>query len=241
MKLDVLVFAAHPDDPELAMGGSIVKLTKNGIKVGIVDLTRGELGTRGNADIRKTEAAKAAKVLGLSARENLSIPDGNVEESVENELKIVVTLRKYRPTIIFAPYYNDRHPDHINTSRLVKRSMFASGLAKLESFENGKAQEPFRPAKLYYYMQTYTFDPSFIVDISDVYEAKMEAVKSYGTQFYNPQLNEPETFISSRNFMSNIEARAKFYGFKIGKSFGEPFFSEEDVELDLVGMIKELG
>jgi len=238
MNLDVLIFAAHPDDAELAMGGTISKLMKNNLKAGIIDLTRGELGTRGNADIRRKEAVRAAGVMGISIRENLQIPDGGVEVTVENERKIVIAIRKYRPKFIFAPYFNDRHPDHVNTSKLVKRAMFTSGLSKFKTSEQEISQNPFRPAKLYYYMQTYTFEPSFIVDISDVFEIKMKAVNSYSTQFYNPKSNEPETFISSPQFISNIEARAKFYGFQIGKEYGEPFYSEEKVELDLVWLLK---
>lgn len=238
MYVDALVFAAHPDDAELAMGGTISKLVKNNLNVGIIDLTRGELGTRGNAEIRKEEANKAAAVMGISIRENLQIPDGGVEVTEVNERKIVIALRKYCPKFIFAPYFNDRHPDHVNTSVLVKRSMFTSGLSKFKTAENGRSQNPSRPLKLYYYMQTYTFEPSFIVDISDMFDIKMQAVQSYSTQFYNPKSNEPATFISSPGFISNIEARAKFYGFQIGKSYGEPFYSEEKVELDLVGLLK---
>ena len=238
MNLDILVFAAHPDDAELAMGGTISKLTKNNIKVGIIDLTRGELGTRGNPDIRQKEAFKAAIALKISNRENLLIPDGNVSTSVENEKKVIIAIRKYCPKIIFAPYFNDRHPDHVNASKLIKRAMFTSGLQKIKTFVKKVEQTPYRPKKLFYYMQTYTFEPSFIVDISDVFDTKMKAVKAYETQFYNPRSSEPETFISTPGFISNIEARAKFYGFKIGKQYGEPFYSEEDIELNLVDLIE---
>lgn len=240
MNLDILVFAAHPDDAELTMGGTIAKLVNNNLKAGIIDLTRGELGTRGNADIRQEEAVKAAGVMGITIRENLQIPDGSVEVTVENVHKVVIALRKYRPKFIFAPYFNDRHPDHVNTSKLVKRSLFTSGLNKFKTFEKEAPQHPYRPAKLYYYMQAYTFEPSFIIDISDTFETKMKAVRSYSTQFYNPKSNEPDTFISSPEFIANVEARAKFYGFQIGKKYGEPFYSEEKVELNLVGLLKSI-
>jgi len=237
MNLDVLVFAAHPDDAELAMGGTIASFTNDGFNVGIIDLTRGEMGTRGNADIRQKEALEAAKILKTSIRENLLIPDGDIEISNGNVQKIVLPIRKYRPKIVFAPFYNDRHPDHIGASNLIKRAMFVSGLEKIKTFEGESTQRAYRPAKLYYYMQTYTFEPSFIVDISNFFETKMNAVWAYSTQFHNPESNEPETFISSPEFIEYVDARAKFYGFQIGKKFGEPFYCEEKIELNLNGML----
>jgi len=239
MYLDVLVFAAHPDDAELSMGGTIAKLTKNNYKVGIVDLTRGELGTRGTVEIRQKEAFLAAGILKVSVRENLLIPDGNIERKKENLMKVVMSIRKYRPKIIFAPYFNDRHPDHIYASRLVKEAMFATGLAKLKTFDKEVAQNAYRPRKLYYYMQTYQFDPSFIVDISDYFETKMEAVQCYSSQFHNPRSKEPETFISRPDFLSYIESRAHVFGFQIDKKYGEPFFCEEKIELNLTDLLKD--
>ena len=233
MNLDVIVFAAHPDDAELSMGGTIAKLTKNNFKVGIVDLTQGEMGTRGSEDVRRKEAIKAAKILKISTRENLLIPDGDIQLSDGNIKKVVIVLREYRPKIIFAPYFNDRHPDHISASRLIKRAMFVSGLIKIKTYGKKVAQKAYRPLKLFYYMQTYTFKPSFIVDISDSFKLKMQSVKVYETQFHNPNSNEPETFISKPEFIDYIETRAKFYGFQIGKKFGEPFYSEEEIELGL--------
>jgi bacillithiol biosynthesis deacetylase BshB1 len=234
MNLDVLVFAAHPDDAELTMGGTIAKFTHNDIKVGIIDLTRGELGTRGTPETRQKEAFQAAITLKLAVRENLHIPDGGITESRENLMKIVMILRKYKPKIIFAPYFNDRHPDHINTSKIIKQAMFSAGLAKIKTFDKEVAQDKFRPQKLYYYMQTYTFEPSFIVDITGYHEIKMNAVRCYSTQFFDPKSKEPETFISRPEFIGYIESRSQFYGFQIGKMHGEPFFSEEKVELDLL-------
>jgi N-acetylglucosamine malate deacetylase 1 len=238
MNIDVLVFAAHPDDAELSMGGTIAKLSKNGYKTGIIDITRGELGTRGTPETRQKEAFQAAIILKAALRENLSIPDGNIQRNKENLLKIIMVIRKYRPKIIFAPYFNDRHPDHIDASKLVKEAVFSSGLAKIRTFDKEVAQEAYRPKKLFYYMQTYTFDPSFIIDVSDTFDAKMRCVKAYETQFYDPKSKEPETFISRPEFISYIEARAKFYGFQIGKLYGEAFFCEEKIEMDLADLVK---
>lgn len=237
MTLDVLVFAAHPDDAELSMGGTIARFTNDGFSVGIIDLTRGEMGTRGNAGIRQKEALEAAKILKTSIRENLLIPDGDIEISNGNIRKVVLLMRRYRPKIVFAPYFNDRHPDHISASKLIKRAMFVSGLEKIKTSESKIAQRAYRPAKLFYYMQTYTFEPSFIVDISNFFETKMKSVWAYSTQFHNPESNEPETFISSPEFIDYVDARAKYYGFQIGKKFGEPFYCEEKIELNLNGML----
>lgn len=232
MNLDVLVFAAHPDDAELSMGGTIAKLTASGKKVGIIDFTRGELGTRGTAETRQKEAFQAAISLKVAARENLYIPDGDIKNTKENLIKVVMEIRKYRPKIIFAPYFNDRHPDHIDASRIVKKAMFSSGLVKIKTFDKEVSQEAYRPKKLFYYMQTYTFEPTFIVDISSCFEQKMKAVKNFSTQFYDPKSTEPETFISSPRFLDYIESRAKFYGFQIGTQYGEPFYCEEKIAVN---------
>jgi len=237
MNLDVLVFGAHPDDAELSMGGTIAKLTSHGLKVGLIDFTKGELGTRGTSETRQKEAFHAAIALKIANRENLNMPDGEVSATKENIMKVVLAIRKFRPKIIFAPYKNDRHPDHVHASDLVKQAYFFSGVQKIKTFNKEKAQDAYRPKKLFYYMQTYTFDPSFIVDISSTFELKMKAVRAYATQFFDPKSKEPETFISSPEFIKFIEARAEFYGFKIGKKYGEPFYSEEDVELDLLHLI----
>ena len=237
MNLSVLIFAAHPDDAELSMGGTIAKFTESGFKVGIIDLTQGEMGTRGSAEIRKNEAADAAKILKISVRENLLIPDGDIRISNENINKVVVMMRKYCPVLVFAPYFNDRHPDHIHTSDLIKEAMFVSGLPKVKTFEGENAQTVFRPSKLFYYMQTYTFQPSFIVDITDSFDKKMNSVRAFKTQFHNPDSNEPETFISKPEFIDFVEARAKYFGFQIGKKFGEPFYSEVNIELSINDML----
>jgi bacillithiol biosynthesis deacetylase BshB1 len=238
MNLDVLIFAAHPDDAELSMGGTIAKLSLNDLKVGIIDLTRGELGTRGTAESRQKEAFNAALSLNVALRENLEIPDGDIQNTKENVLKIIMKIRNYKPKIIFAPYFNDRHPDHIDASHLIKRAMFSTGLSKIKTFDKEIPQNHFRPQKLFYYMQTYTFEPSFIIDISDTFPQKMKSVECYSSQFHNPKSKEPETFISRPEFIKYIKSRAEYYGFSIGKMYGEPFYCEEKIELDLVSDLK---
>jgi N-acetylglucosamine malate deacetylase 1 len=239
MNLDALIFAAHPDDAELAMGGTIAKLSADGKKVGVIDLSKGELGTRGTPEIRQTEAFQSAVILKITCRENLDIKDGDMKKTKENLMKVIMAIRRHKPSIVFAPYKNDRHPDHVDASALIKEAFFSAGLTKLKTSDREKTQEAYRPKKLYYYMQSYTFDPSFIVDITDTFDLKMKGVKAFSSQFYDPKSKEPETFISSMNFMEFIEARARFYGFQIGKKYGEPFFSEEKIELDISGLLKK--
>ena len=233
MTLDVLVFAAHPDDAELSMGGTIAKLTKDNYKVGIVDLTKGELGTRGDVKTREKEAVAADKILNVSVRVNLGIPDGDIQRTKENLMMVIKEIRKFKPKIIFAPYFNDRHPDHQDASTLVKEAMFSTGLPKVKTFDNQVEQKAYRPKKLFYYMQTYTFEPSFIVDVSDSFEQKMKAVKAFKTQFFDSNSKEPETFISRPEFFSYLISRAQFYGFQIGKHYGEPFYCEEKIEYNM--------
>jgi bacillithiol biosynthesis deacetylase BshB1 len=232
MKLDALFFGAHPDDVELSCGGTVAKMINSGNSVGIIDLTQGELGTRGSKDIREKEAIKAAGELGVTIRENLKFNDGNIENTLSNRLKVILVIRKYKPDIIFAPYLHDRHPDHMHASLLVREGAFFSGLTKITSILNGKHQEPFRPKRLCYFMQTYTFEPSFVIDITDEFETKMKAIKCYASQFYDPNSREPETFISDKKFIEYIEVRAKFYGFQIGVQYGEPFYTEEKIKLN---------
>lgn len=233
MNLDVLIFSAHPDDAELSMGGTIALLTKNNYKVGLIDLTRGELGTRGDAELRQREAFNAAIQLKVALRENLEIPDGDIKINKENITKVIISLRKYKPKIVFAPYHHDRHPDHSDANNLIRRAIFTSGLPKIKTFNKEVIQQPFRPQKTFFYMQTYTFEPTFIVDISQTIEQKFKAIECYSSQFYNPKSIEPETFISRSEFLSYLKARAEFYGFQIHKQYGEPFYSEEKVELSI--------
>lgn len=233
MKLDILIFAAHPDDAELGMGGTIAKLTSEGKSVGIVDFTEAELSSNGTIESRRVETEDASKMLTISARENLNIPDGKlkVNDTVINSA--IKLIRKYKPKIIFAPYFNDRHPDHIGASKIVKEAVFFSGLKKIETELNGMELLPHRPEKLYYYMQTYEFIPSFIVDISEYFETKMKAVRAYKSQFYNPDEKGELTFISDPKFIKYLEARARYFGFQIRKEYGEPFYTEEAIELEI--------
>jgi len=238
MKLDVLIFAAHPDDAELSMGGTIARFTSIGLKVGVIDLTKAELSTRGNVNTRERETEAATKVLKLKIRENLEIKDGGISLSEVSLKKVVSKIRLYKPSIVFAPYFNDRHPDHIDTSILVKKAVFSSGLAKFNSTLSGKSQRPFRPKKIFYYMQTYLFKPSIIVDVSEYFDIKMKAVKAFKSQFHDSTIKKEDTFISKPEFIDYVEARAKFYGFQIRKKYGEPFYCEEDVEYDFSDFLR---
>lgn len=228
--LDIVAFGAHPDDVELSMGGTIISLVEKGFKVGIVDLTQGELSSRGNVLTRKMETEKASKILGINFRENLKFKDGNLEIGINSIKKVVEIIRKLRPLIVFAPYFVDRHPDHEKAGQLIKEAVFYSGLKNFIS--KSKSLKPYRPKKIFYYMQTYPFEPSFIYDISPYFDLKMEAVLSFSSQFYSPKSKEPETFISRPEFLNYLKARAEFYGFQIGKQYGEPFYCEEKIEFD---------
>ena len=238
MKFDVLVYAAHPDDAELSMGGTIARFTTEGLKVGVVDLTRGEMSTRGNTKIRGIESEEATKILRLKVRENLGLKDGNIISSDIALKKVVSTIRKYRPSIVFAPFINDRHPDHIDASNLIKRAVFNSGLKKFNTKADGKSQHNYRPAKIFYYMQTYLFSPSFIVDITNFFNTKMKAVRAFKSQFHDSKLKEEDTFISRPEFLDYVESRAKFYGFQIGKKYGEPFYCEETINYDFSDLFR---
>lgn len=237
MNLDILIFAAHPDDAELSMGGTIARFTSQGLKVGVMDLTKGEMSTKGNIITRAKETSVASKILKLKHRENLGLKDGNIVLSQKTLKQVVTVIRKFQPTIVFAPYFNDRHPDHMDTGQLIKRAVFSSGLKKFKTTVAGKSQAQFRPKKIFYYMQTYLFDPSFIVDISIYFETKMKSVLAFKSQFDNTSPKQEETFISRPEFLEYVEARAKFFGFQIGKKYGEPFFCEEKIEYDFNNII----
>lgn len=223
-----MFIGAHPDDIELNCGGTVLKLAESGKNVGIIDLTEGELSTRGNRRSRVMETLAASKLMGISFRENLKIRDGNIELNKINREKIIRVLRKYKPGIVFAPYPNDRHPDHIYAGNLIRESVFYSGLMKIRT-GNLKA---YRPGKLYFYRSAIDIPVSFIFDVSSVFKKKLEVLKCYGTQFYDPESKEPETFISSSNFMNEIESRARHYGFKIGAEYGEPYFSYDAIRIN---------
>lgn len=224
----VMFIGAHPDDVELNCGGTLLKLVQSGSRVGIVDLTAGELSTRGSRTSRIRETSAASELMGLSFRENLKIRDGNIEINKTNREKIIKVIRKHKPEIVFAPFPNDRHPDHIYTGNLVRESVFYSGLAKIIT----GSLKAFRPRKLFFYRSAADIPVSFIFDVSDVFKKKLEVLKCYSTQFFDPGSNEPETFISSPLFSKEIEARARHYGFKIGAEFGEPYFSYDAIRVN---------
>lgn len=226
IKLDILVLAVHPDDAELGCGGTILKHVEQGKKVGIVDLTRGELGTRGSAEIRDQEAAAAAVVLGLTVRENLAIADGFFQNDKEHQLKVIAAIRKYQPEIIITNAYYDRHPDHGRANQLVDSAAFLSGLRKVETFESGELQAPWRAPILLHFIQDEYIQPDILIDVTEYWEGKIESVKAYGSQFHNPDwADEPETYISSPNFIQVIEARAREFGKVINVKYAEGFTS----------------
>lgn len=223
MKLDILVLAAHPDDAELGCGGTIAKFVSEGYKVGIVDLTQGELGTRGTPEIRKTEAEESAKILNLAVRENLYLADGFFRNVKEDQLTIVKAVRKYQPGIVLANAVYDRHPDHGRASELIYDACFVAGLARLETKLDGKSQPAWRPRNVYHFIQSLSIPPHFIIDISNHWDTKLKAIKAYKSQFYDPKSNEPETYISNPAFLKMIEARAIEHGHAIGAKYGEGF------------------
>jgi bacillithiol biosynthesis deacetylase BshB1 len=229
MKLDVLAIGAHPDDIELSCGGTIAKLKKQGKRVGIADLTEGELGTRGSRKLRAEEARNASRILGVDLRLNLHIPDGNIELSPENRLKVIEIIRTYQPQILLIPHWLERHPDHEHAHRLCREAWFYAGLEKIVSIVDGTAQEPFRPRGYFHYMQTYEFSPSFIVDISDEYEQRMESVAAFASQIHNPESTDRETFLSTPEFLKMLQTRFEYYGDRIGRKYGEPFYSVNPV------------
>jgi bacillithiol biosynthesis deacetylase BshB1 len=229
MDLDALAFGAHADDVELACGGTLVKLAGLGHKTGVVVLTRGEMGTRGNVEIRAREFANSARIMGLAAHQMLDIPDGRVEVTWENKLKIIETLRAHKPKIVFAPYWVARHPDHEQTSQLVRQAAYLAGLKKLET-----GQPPVRPHKVIYYPSWFEFRPSFIVDISDSQVKKMRAIRAYKSQFHSRNQAGPEsnsTLIGRPEFLVSIETRDRHYGGSIGVKYGEPFLVQEAIQL----------
>ena len=226
MKLDYLFFSPHPDDAELFCGGTISKITNSKKMAGIIDLSLGEKSSRGNVKERESESKKAASILNIAIRENLKIADTELKNNRENQIKIIRILRKYTPDTVFIPYKKARHPDHKDAYHLINDSIFYAGLLKIDT-----GQAPFRPINRIYYMNNYEVSPTFIVDISKTFEKKIEAINAYQTQFYNPNLKEFDTYISSKEYLEFIKIKAKFYGFMIGKNYGEPFILEEPFEL----------
>ncbi|RNC90225.1 MAG: bacillithiol biosynthesis deacetylase BshB1 [Allomuricauda sp.] len=232
MKLDILVFGAHPDDAELGAGATIAKEIAQGKKVGIIDLTRGELGTRGSAEIRDTEAAKAAAILGVQVRENLRFADGFFVNNREHQLAIIQKIRTYRPDIVLCNAIDDRHIDHAKGSKLVSDSCFLSGLVKIETMQGNEAQQAWRPRAVYHYIQWKNLEPDFVVDVSGHMEKKLEAIKAYSSQFYDPKSDEPDTPISSENFFDSVLYRARDLGRLVGVDSAEGFTVERNVAVD---------
>ena len=228
MSLDVLALAAHPDDVELCAGGTMCLLADQGYRTGVVDFTRGELGTRGTPESRAEEADAASRIMGLAARENLGIPDGDIQNTKANQLKVIRAVRRHRPQIVLTTAEKVRHPDHGDATALSVDALFYSGLAKVETTEDdGTPQEPWRPHHVLHYMQALDFEPTFVVDVSSVWERRMEALLAYESQFHQPGAEAgddgPQTYISNPGFLAWVEARARVYGYRIGADYGEPF------------------
>jgi bacillithiol biosynthesis deacetylase BshB1 len=228
MKLDILVMAAHPDDAELAVSGTIAGAIAQGKKVGIVDFTRGELGTRGTPEIRLAESAAASQVLGIHARENLELADGFFQNDRESQMKLIEVIRKYQPEIVLANALEDRHPDHGKGAALAIDACFLSGLRKIET-----GLPAWRPKHLYHYIQDRYLEPDFVVDISAHWELKEKAIRAFKSQFFDPNSTEPASYISSPDFLNFIQARAQEMGHKIGVKYGEGFQSQSPIQLSL--------
>lgn len=226
MKLDILAFGAHPDDVELGCAGTILKEVSLGKKVGIVDLTRGELGTRGSAEIRDQEASAAAQILGISIRENLNMKDGFFVNDEKHQLEVIKMIRKYRPDIVLCNAIDDRHIDHGKGSKLVSDACFLSGLMKIETELEGEQQIAWRPKVVYHYIQWKNIEPDFVVDITGFNEKKIEAILAYRSQFYDPNSNEPESPITSKNFFESLNYRSRDLGRLVGLDYAEGFTVE---------------
>ena len=227
MKLDILAFGVHPDDVELGCAGTIMAAIDQGKKVGIVDLTKGELGTRGTPTTRTQEAAAAAKIMGVDIRENLDMADGFFANDEAHQRKIIAHIRKYQPDIILANAPEDRHPDHGRSAKLVSDAAFLSGLRKIETIHDGVAQNAGRPAYTFHYIQDRFIQPSFVIDITAYMERKIEAVLAYGTQFNSADTSEPQTYISSPQFLETVKARALMLGKRIGVGYAEGYITEK--------------
>lgn len=232
MKLDILVLAVHPDDAELGCSGTIARHISLGRKVGIVDFTRGELGTRGTAETRDAEAAASAKIMGLHARENLRFKDGFFVNDEQHQLEVVKVIRKYRPEIVLTNALHDRHPDHGRAGDLANDACFLAGLSKIHTQLAGVGQEQWRPSLILQYIQDRYIKPDIIVDITPYFEIKIAAIKAFKTQFFNPELDEPETYISSPDFFESVIGRAREFGKSIGATYGEGFTSRKLLGID---------
>ena len=235
MHLDILAFGAHPDDVELSCSGTIAKEISLGKKVGIIDLTRGELGTRGTAEIRDAEAKKAAEILGVSLRENLNMRDGFFVNDEVHQLEIIKKIRQYRPEIVICNATSDRHIDHGKGSKLVSDACFLSGLRKIETSIEGKNQEAWRPKVVYHYIQWVNLEPDFVVDISDFIDKKTDSILAYSSQFYSEDSKEPVTPIATKNFLESIHYRSRDLGRLVGVEYAEGFTVERYVAVKSLG------
>lgn len=231
-KLDILAFGVHPDDIELGCSGTILASIAQGKKVGIVDLTQGEMGTRGTVETRKQEAADAAKVLGVAVRENLEMADCFFQNDEQHQRKVIQVIRKYQPEIIICNAPEDRHPDHGRSSQLVADAAFLSGLRKIETSLDGQLQAAWRPSYVFHYLQDRFLQPDFVFDISDYHEQKLQSIRCYTTQFYNPDLQEPQTYISSPEFLESVKARAMMLGKRIGVKFAEGYITQKMIGIN---------
>lgn len=227
VKVDILVFGTHPDDAETGCGGLLLKLKDMGYKTGIIDLTQGELSTNGNLEIRKKETDKASRILKLDVRENLKLEDGNIKNDSDSRLKVIEAIRRYRPEVAVIPFWKDRHPDHENSYKLLKDSIFISGLKKFTA-----KYDFYRPDIVISYMLHYEFKPTFIVDISKYYKEKIKAVAAYESQFYSNTEKTVVTHIASKHYHDMIGNRCRYYGLKIKSEYGEPYFAEFNIKID---------
>ena len=234
-KLDILAFGAHPDDVEISAGGSLLRSVEQGKKVGIVDLTRGELGSRGSADLRDEESANAFKMLGIQARENLKLKDGFFEQNEETSRLIISSIRHHRPQIVLAPAPSDRHPDHGRASKLIRDAAFYSGLIKIETSRDGKYQEVWRPSAVYFYVQDYYHKPDFVIDVTKFWDKKIEILLCYSSQFYRSQSMEPLTPISGSEFFDFLKGRAMQMGRPAGFVLGEGFLADRTIGISGFG------
>lgn len=238
MKLDLLGIAVHPDDIELNAAGTFLKTVAQGKTTGIIDLTAGELGTRGSAEIREEEAKRSAEILGLSARKCLNMADGFFENNKTNQLLIVEQIRKYQPEIVITNAVDDRHPDHGRASKLVSDACFLAGLKKIHTSYEGEKQEAWRPKHVYHMIQDRHMEPNFIVDVTEFHEKKMEAVRAFSSQFFDPNSKEPETPISGSGFMDFVIGRSVDLGRRVNAVYGEGFVTERPVGVDDLFLLK---
>ncbi|MET3877514.1 bacillithiol biosynthesis deacetylase BshB1 [Chitinophaga sp. OAE865] len=240
MKLDILAIAVHPDDVELGCAGTLMIHAQQGMKVGVVDLTRGELGSRGTPELRAQEAQAAAKIMGLEVRENLGLADGFFRNDTMEQMAIITAIRKYRPEIVLANAMDDRHPDHGRAGKLIADSCFLAGLRKIETTADGQAQEAWRPKQVFHFLQDRYHQPDFVIDITPVMERKLEAIKSFSSQFLAPKDHEPQTYISGSGFFDSVIYRAKMLGKMVGVEYAEGYTSAKMIGIrSLADVISE--